>query len=66
MQRNKDDRAGRPVVDEHGEPVLDERGEPLFWATRGQRLLALLGALAVIAVTVAFAYALSTGDLFFH
>lgn len=53
-----------PVVrDEKGRRLFDENGQPIHWATRYERIVALVLALVVIAITIAFAYSLSTGDL---
>ena len=52
-----------PVTDEKGRRLFDEFGQPIHWATRYERIVALVLALVVIAITIAFAYSLSTGDL---
>ena len=52
-----------PAVDEKGRRLFDENGQPIHWATRYGRVVALVLALVVIAITIAFAYSLSTGDL---
>ena len=53
-----------PVLrDEQGRRLFDENGEPIHWATPSQRVIAWVLALIVIAITIAFAYSLSTGDL---
>lgn len=53
-----------PVLrDEQGRRVLDDNGQPIHWATKYERVVALVLALVVIAITIAFAYSLSTGDL---
>lgn len=49
--------------DEQGRRVLDDNGEPIHWATKWERVVAFILALVVIAITIAFAYSLSTGDL---
>ena len=43
--------------------MLDDNGEPIHWATKWERVVAFILALVVIAITIAFAYSLSTGDL---
>ncbi len=62
-ERKTSQQPGQPVLDQEGNPVLDERGEVVRWATRKQRVIALILALVVIAITLAFVYSLSTGDL---
>ncbi len=57
---------GGPVLDQEGNPVTDEKGETVRWATKGQRLTALILALVVVAITLAFTYAIATGDIFFR
>ena len=57
---------GGPVLDQEGNPVLDDKGESVRWATKGQRLTALILALVVVAITLAFTYAIATGDIFFR
>lgn len=53
-----------PVLrDEQGRRVLDDNGQPIHWATKYERVVAFVLALVVIAITIAFAYSLSTGDL---
>ena len=67
MERKKtSQQPGQPVLDEEGNPVLDEQGEVVRWATKGQRVIALILALVVIAITIAMAYSISTGDFFRH
>lgn len=55
----------RPV-DEQGRPLVDENGEPIRWATPRDRVVAWVLALIVIGITIAFAYAIATGDIFFR
>lgn len=57
--------AERPV-DSQGRHLVDEDGQPIRWATPGQRVIAWVLAGIVIAITIAFAYAISTGDIFFR
>ena len=53
-----------PILDEQGRRVLDDNGQPIHWATKGERVIALVLALIVIAITVAMAYAIAVGDFF--
>ncbi len=50
--------------DSQGRRLFDDNGQPIHWATPRERVIALILALVVIAITIAFAYSLSTGDLF--
>ncbi len=50
--------------DSQGRRLFDDEGEPIHWATPAERVIAFVLALVVIAITIAFAYSLSTGDLF--
>ena len=52
--------------DEQGRRVYDEYGEKIHWASRRDRVVALVLALIVVAITVAMAYAISPGDFFRH
>lgn len=54
------------AVDEQGRKVYDETGEKIHWATGRERIIAWVLALIVIAITIAMAYAISTGDFFRH
>lgn len=53
-------------VDEKGRRIFDENGDKIHWATRSQRVTAWVLAILVILITLAYAYSLSTGDLFFR
>lgn len=53
-------------LDEQGRRVFDENGERIHWASRRDRVVALILALIVIAITIAMAYSISTGDFFRH
>ncbi len=53
-------------LDEQGRRKFDENGEPIHWASRRDRVVALILALIVIAITFAMAYSLSTGDFVRH
>ncbi len=53
-------------LDEQGRRKFDENGEPIHWASKRDRVVALILALIVIAITVAMAYSLSTGDFVRH
>lgn len=52
--------------DELGRRKFDENGEKIHWATRSQRITAWVLAIIVILITLAYAYSISTGDLFFR
>lgn len=52
--------------DEQGRRIYDENGEKLHWASRRDRVVAWVLALIVIGITIAMAYAISTGDFFRH
>lgn len=54
----------RPQVDEQGRRLFDENGQPIRWATPRDRVVAWVLALIVIAITIAFAWSIATGDLF--
>lgn len=54
------------ATDEQGRRVYDETGEKIHWATGRERIIAWVLALIVIAITIAMAYAISTGDFFRH
>lgn len=64
MAENQDKRPQEPQVDEQGRRLFDENGQPIRWATPRDRVVAFLLALVVIAITIAFAYSIATGDLF--
>lgn len=53
-------------LDEQGRRIYDENGEKLHWASRRDRVVAWVLALIVIGITIAMAYAISTGDFFRH
>lgn len=57
--------AERPV-DELGRHLVDEDGAPIRWATPRDRVVAWALALVVIGITIALAYAIATGDIFFR
>ncbi len=53
----------QPVeLDDQGRRKFDENGEPIHWASKRDRVVALVLALIVIAITIAMAYSLSTGE----
>lgn len=52
--------------DEQGRRIYDENGEKLHWASARDRVVAWVLALIVIGITIAMAYAISTGDFFRH
>ena len=55
----------QPILrDDQGRRVLDESGQPIHWATKGERVIALVLALIVIGITIAMAYAIAQGDFF--
>ena len=55
-----------PILrDDQGRRVLDETGQPIHWATKSERVIALVLALIVVGITIAMAYAIAVGD-FFH
>ncbi len=56
----------QPELDEQGRRKFDEYGNPIHWASTRDRVVALILALIVIAITVAMAYSISTGDFFRH
>ncbi len=57
----------QPVeLDDQGRRKFDENGEPIHWASKRDRVVALILALIVIAITVAMAYSISVGDFFRH
>ena len=51
-------------VDEQGRRVYNENGEKIHWASKRDRVVALILALVVIAITIAMAYSISVGDFF--
>ncbi len=53
-------------LDDQGRRVYNENGEPIHWASKRDRVVALVLALIVIAITIAMAYSLSTGDFVRH
>ena len=56
----------QPILrDNQGRRVLDESGQPIHWATKSERVIALVLALIVVGITIAMAYAIAVGD-FFH
>lgn len=61
-----EDQQEQPEVprDSQGRRLFDDDGQPIHWATPRERVIAFVLALVVIAITLAFAYSLSTGDLF--
>ena len=57
----------QPVeLDDQGRRVFDENGERIHWASKRDRVVALILALIVIAITIAMAYSISVGDFFRH
>ncbi len=56
----------QPELDDQGRRVYNENGEKIHWASKRDRVVALVLALIVIAITVAMAYSISTGDFFRH
>ncbi len=56
----------QPELDDQGRRVYNENGEKIHWASKRDRVVALILALIVIAITVAMAYSISTGDFFRH
>ncbi len=56
----------QPELDDQGRRKFDENGEPIHWASKRDRVVAFILALIVIAITVAMAYSLSTGDFVRH
>lgn len=52
--------------DAQGRRLYDENGEKIHWATKSQRITAWVLAILVILITLAYAYSISTGDLFFR
>lgn len=58
------DQQEKPQVDEQGRRLFDDNGQPIHWATPRERVTAFILALVVIAITIAFAYSIYTGDLF--
>lgn len=53
-------------MDDQGRRVYNENGEKIHWASKRDRVVALILALIVIAITVAMTYSISTGDFFRH
>ena len=53
-----------PLLDEQGRRVFDDNGDKIHWATRYERIVALILALVVIAITIAMAYSIAVGDFF--
>ena len=54
-----------PVLrDDQGRRVLDETGQPIHWATKPERVIAFILALAVMGITIAMAYSIAVGDFF--
>ncbi len=53
-------------LDDQGRRVYNENGEKIHWASKRDRVVALVLALIVIAITIAMAYSLSTGDFVRH
>ena len=51
-------------VDEKGRHVYNEYGEKIHWVSKRDRVVALILALVVIAITIAMAYSISVGDFF--
>lgn len=66
MEEEKRQEVDLDARDEQGRRVYDENGEKLHWASRRDRVVAWALALIVIAITIAMAYAISTGDFFRH
>ena len=65
MDQEKKDQAEPQVLrDSQGRRVLDDQGQPIHWATKSERVIALVLALIVIAITIAMAYAIAVGDFF--
>lgn len=58
--------AEQPELDDRGRRILDENGEKIHWASTRDRVVALILALIVIAITIAMAYSISVGDFFRH
>ncbi len=56
----------KPELEDQVRRVYNENGEKIHWASRRDRVVALVLALIVIAITVAMAYSISTGDFFRH
>ena len=50
--------------DDQGRRLFDESGQPIHWATKSERVIALILALVVIAITIAMAYSIAVGDFF--
>ena len=55
-----------PAPAEELDPIEPEREGPRPEYTKKQRVLALLGAIFVIIVTLMYTYSIATGDLFFR
>ncbi len=53
-------------LDDQGRRVYNENGEKIHWASKRDRVVALVLALIVIAITVAMAYSIAVGDFFRH
>ena len=51
-------------VDAQGRRVYNEYGEKIHWVSKRDRVVALILALVVIAITIAMAYSISVGDFF--
>lgn len=66
MDEKKREDIDLTALDEQGRRVYDETGEKIHWATGRERVIAWALALIVIAITIAMAYAISTGDFFRH
>lgn len=66
MDQEKRQDVDLSAVDEQGRRVYDETGEKIHWATGRERIIAWVLALIVIAITIAMAYSISTGDFFRH
>ncbi len=66
MDEKKREDIDLSALDDQGRRVYDEAGEKLHWATPRERVIAWVLALIVIGITIAMAYAISTGDFFRH
>lgn len=66
MDEEKKQNVDLEARDEQGRRVFDENGEKIHWASKRDRVVAWALALIVIGITVAMAYAISTGDFFRH
>ncbi|MEG2455825.1 MAG: hypothetical protein RSC08_06195 [Oscillospiraceae bacterium] len=59
------DEHNRLIEPEHEKPADKASDkEPIVWATKKQRIIAGIAAAVVILITIAFTYAIYTGDLF--